>query len=93
MKHLLAITLLTAVFVTGMSCNGNKDTRVERIWDNEYSAFPSIVRYRGALYVSFREGASHIFDESGIAAGKTRILRSADGRPRAGIYLASLNLY
>ena len=48
------------------------------IWDQGYSAFPSIVRYNGALYVSFREGVSHIFDENGIAAGKTRILRSAD---------------
>ena len=51
---------------------------VQRIWDQGYSAFPSIVRYKDALYVSFREGESHIFDENGIAAGKTRILRSTD---------------
>lgn len=52
--------------------------KVERIWDHNYSAFPSIVRYKDAWYVSFREGVSHIFDENGIAAGKTRILRSTD---------------
>ena len=50
------------------------------IWDHDYSAFPSIVRYRGVWYVSFREGVSHIFDENGIAAGKTRILQSTDCR-------------
>ena len=51
---------------------------VERIWDQGYSAFPSIVRYKDAWYVCFREGVSHIFDDNGIAAGKTRILRSTD---------------
>lgn len=55
-----------------------QDESVTRIWDQGYSAFPSIVRYKDAWYVSFREGVSHIFDENGIAAGKTRILRSAD---------------
>ena len=66
---------------------------VERIWDNNYSAFPSIVRYGGACYVCFREGASHIFDENGIAAGKTRILRSTDGRHWKSVALLSKEGY
>jgi len=52
---------------------------VSRIWDNEYSAFPSIVEFKGKYYVSFREGKSHVFDENGIAAGATRIIFSEDG--------------
>lgn len=53
--------------------------RVDRIWEERYSAFPSIVEFRGCYYVSFREAESHIFDRNGIAAGQTRILRSTDG--------------
>lgn len=92
MRQLLAMALLSVTLFAGMSCGSDKNTElsVACIWDHEYSAFPSIVRYQDAVYVSFREGASHIFDENGIAAGKTRILRSTDGRPRAGIYLARI---
>ena len=53
--------------------------RVDCIWDHDYSAFPSITKFQGCYYVSFREGESHIFDRNGIAAGQTRILRSPDG--------------
>ena len=67
--------------------------RVERIWDRGYSAFPSIVRYKGAMYVSFREGVSHIFDENGIAAGRTRILRSRNGRRWKSVALLSKEGY
>ena len=66
-------------FLYDFKCKKERTT-VERIWDNDYSAFPSIVRYGEAYYVSFREGVSHIFDENGIAAGKTRILRSTDSK-------------
>lgn len=52
---------------------------VNRIWDNGYSAFPSIVSFRGKYYVSFREAKSHVFDENGIAAGASRIIVSEDG--------------
>ena len=81
MRHLLALALFGVTLFSALSCNTdkNKEPGVECIWDHEYSAFPSIARYQDALYVSFREGVSHIFDENGIAAGKTRILRSTDG--------------
>ncbi|MBQ2173108.1 MAG: hypothetical protein II454_07940 [Bacteroidales bacterium] len=85
MKHAFAICLLLSAVLPGFSQTRadesacKEEIRVKRIWDRDYSAFPSIVRYGGALYVSFREGVSHIFDENGIAAGKTRILRSTDG--------------
>ena len=38
-------------FLYDFKCKKER-TAVERIWDNDYSAFPSIVRYRGAYYVS-----------------------------------------
>lgn len=66
---------------------------VQRIWDQNYSAFPSIVRYKDAWYVSFREGVSHIFDENGIAAGKTRILRSTDLKHWKSVALMSKEGY
>ncbi|MBR5924418.1 MAG: exo-alpha-sialidase [Bacteroidales bacterium] len=87
MKHILALALISAAILFCPACKvspkagtGKAGDEVVRIWDQGYSAFPSIVRYKGAWYISFREGVSHIFDENGIAAGKTRILRSRDGR-------------
>ena len=71
----------------------DKTTTVERIWDQGYSAFPSIVRYKDAIYVSFREGVSHVFDENGIAAGKTRILRSSDAKHWESVALLSKEGY
>lgn len=87
-RFLFALALFCAI-----SCSGGKSSvpvsddswssslsmTVDRIWGERYSAFPSIVEYRGAYYVSFREAESHIFDSKGIAEGKTRILRSEDG--------------
>ncbi len=93
MRHLLALSLLSAVLFAGLKCDADEGCRVECIWDHEYSAFPSILRYKDALYVSFREGASHIFDENGIAAGKTRILRSADGKHWESVALLSKEGY
>ena len=58
MRQLLAIALLGATLFAGVSCGANKENSVHCIWDHEYSAFPSIVRYQDALYVSFREGVS-----------------------------------
>jgi hypothetical protein len=71
----------------------HEELRVQRIWDQGYSAFPSIVRYKDAWFVSFREGESHIFDENGIAAGKTRILRSTDGKRWKSVALLSKEGY
>ena len=76
----VSLKALSATKVKSLNINlyECQDVKVERIWDKGYSAFPSIVRFQDAWYVSFREGVSHIFDQNGIAAGKTRILRSAD---------------
>ncbi len=52
---------------------------VKLIWDKDYSAFPSLEKFSGSYFVSFREGESHIFDSNGEANGKVRILRSEDG--------------
>lgn len=70
-----------------------KEFTTSLIWDKDYSAFPSITRFDGAWYVSFREGASHVFDENGIAAGKTRILRSTDLKRWKSVALLSKEGY
>ena len=81
MRHLLAIALLSVTLFATLGCGPDKDQEpsVACIWDHEYSAFPSIVRYQDALYVSFREGVSHIFDENGIAEAIARALYEARG--------------
>lgn len=61
------------------ACTQVPDVKVEKIWDNEYSSFPSIVAFDGKYYISVREAKSHVFDDKGNANGKSRILVSADG--------------
>lgn len=54
---------------------------VQKIWDNGmHCAFTSLIKYKDRYYCSFREGVTHIFDETGKAAGKIRILVSDNGR-------------
>ncbi len=93
MKYPLAITFFCAIILAGCGSGKNEEINAERIWDKDYSAFPSIVRYNDAWYVSFREGVSHIFDENGIAAGKTRILRSDDCKHWNSVALLSKEGY
>ena len=71
-----------AALLAGVPAHGVTvfDGNVQCIWDNAYSAFPSIIKYGRCYYVTFREGESHIFDSKGEAAGKIRILRSRGGR-------------
>lgn len=54
---------------------------VKKIWDNgKHNAFTSLIKFKDAYYCSFREGETHIFDSSGKAEGKVRILKSIDGK-------------
>lgn len=49
---------------------------VERIWDRPgHSAFTDLIRYRGDLYCTFREGSGHIPGRNGLI----RVIRSSDG--------------
>lgn len=58
----------------------NNCVQVKKIWDNgKHNAFTSLIKFKDAYYCSFREGDSHIFDSSGKAEGKVRILKSTDG--------------
>lgn len=75
MKKLI---LLSVLFISG--CCNKSQIEVTKIWDNGYSAFPSIVKYGDNFYVSCREAKSHIFDDKGRADGKARILVSSDGK-------------
>lgn len=84
MKRILitiALALMTAV------CNAGEP---ELIWDNgTYNAFPSIEKFNGRYFVSFREGESHIFNSQGIADGKVRILTSKNGKKWESVALLS----
>ncbi len=75
-----------AIAVTCLSsCGGGEKVPVtpisnEQIWFNDnHSAFTSIVKFKDEYYVTFREAESHIFDRDGEARGKIRILASKDG--------------
>ena len=76
-KTVLLLLLLSAACAPKPA--GTWTLQVDRIWDHDYSAFPSITQFQGCYYVSFREAESHIFNRDGKAAGQTRILRSKDG--------------
>ena len=53
---------------------------VQKIWDEgTHAAFTSLIKFNGKYYCSFREGWGHVFDDSGKAEGKVRILCSKDG--------------
>lgn len=69
------LSLLLLAFCLEM----NAQFQVRRIWDTGYSAFPSIEKFNGKYYITFREGEGHVFDKNGIAAGKIRVLCSEDG--------------
>lgn len=50
---------------------------IERIWDRaEHNAFTDLIRFKGKLYCTFREGSGHI---PGLN-GTIRVIRSADGQ-------------
>lgn len=91
MRQMFAIAAAGLLLFAG--CSRKEEPSVKCIWDHGYSAFPSITRYHDAYYVSFREGAGHVFDENGIAAGKTRILRSTDGEHWESVALLSKEGY
>jgi len=89
--RLLVVVLISAVLACGGGCGSKQGVgngtdvasaagfRVSCIWNEGYSAFPSITVFNGKYYVAFREAKSHVFDENGSAAGKARILVSDDG--------------
>lgn len=77
-------TLLFAAAIALQACSVSKKSASEaegpvvaKIWDQApHNAFTDLIRFKGAFYCSFREGAGHV---SG-AGGKARILRSKDGK-------------
>jgi len=57
--------------------NSKEGIQVSKIWDSaSHSAFPDLIRFKGAFYCSFREGSGHVPGTN----GKARVLRSADGQ-------------
>ena len=76
MRQFISIAL-AAILLAG--CAKKDESGVKCIWDQGYSAFPSITRYQDAYYVTFREGAGHVFDENGIAEAIARALYEARG--------------
>ena len=84
-KFLFYFALAAIAVICLSSCGGGEKVPVtpisnEQIWFNDnHSAFTSIVKFKGEYYVTFREAESHIFDRDGEARGKIRILASKDG--------------
>jgi len=91
-KVMKRLSLFVSILIC-LSCSQAPDVSVEKIWDNEYSSFPSIEQFNGKYYVSLREAKSHVFDENGKANGKARILVSADGREWASAALLEKDGY
>lgn len=84
MKHGL-FALALALCLAGCTQGGP-----ELIWDNgTYNAFPSIEKFQGRYFISFREGEGHVFNNQGIADGKVRILSSKDGMKWESVALLS----
>ena len=82
MKNILfciPLLLLTMCRPAGNTVHTDYVMSVERIWDTNYCAFTSLVKYNGRYYCSFREASAHLFDADGKAEGKARIIVSDDG--------------
>jgi hypothetical protein len=79
MKHNLFVIVCIGFFACTSSkkaTNQPGQIEVSKIWDTApHSAFPDIIRFKGAFYSSFREGTGHVPGTD----GKARIIRSVDG--------------
>lgn len=85
MRYSLLSVITLIVLLSGCSVG-----KPELIWDNgTYNAFPSIEKFNGRYFISFREGESHIFNSQGIADGKVRILTSRNGKNWKSVALLS----
>ena len=75
--------LIALVLFSLLSCHSSRKLpgesagiEVTKIWDSApHSAFPDIVRFKGAFYASFREGTGHVPGTN----GKARVIKSVDG--------------
>jgi len=79
-SRFFCLSLVLLVAMTTLSAQ-DISYSVKKIWGDgtRHCAFTSLIQYKGNYYCTFREGASHIFDEDGKAEGKIRILSSTDG--------------
>lgn len=77
MKYLFLLILIPSVCLAqSKDAADGYPFPVSTIYETEeYSAFPDIVRFNKAFYVSFRVGSDHV----GGKDGKVRIIRSEDG--------------
>ena len=92
MRKLFHLILFTCLPLTVFS--QNYCVEVKQIWDNgKHNAFTSLIKFKDAYYCSFREGDSHIFDASGKAEGKVRIIRSTDGEHWESVALFGKDKY
>jgi len=75
----LFLALFSALLISICADAADYKGKVDRIWDQGYSSFTGITKFRGNYYVTFREGGGHVFDQNGIAHGMIRILKSKNG--------------
>ena len=91
MIKLFAISLLSIVPAI---CSGqNPDVETKMIWDKgNHNAFTDLVRYKSALYCTFREGNSHV-PKDASENGSIRIIRPYDGINWESVAFLSDKLY
>lgn len=88
---LILLCLFMACTLSSHAQESKINYTVNKIWDNgTHSAFPSIIKFKGKFYCTFREGASHIFDKEGKAEGKVRILVSKNGKKWESVALMGI---
>lgn len=79
MKKSMFFLAVAALLLAAACSPQSSGIRNIKVWDGNYSAFPSIIEFDGWYYISFREGESHIFNSKGEADGAAMVVRSKDG--------------
>ncbi len=94
-KSLFGIVAVVSATVLSMSCSRESVYSVEHIWggDEAYCAFTSLAECDGTVYCTFREGGGHVFDNTGKAEGKIRVISSRDGKKWESVALLSKEGY
>lgn len=66
---------------------------VQKVWDSApYNSFTDAIRYKGQIYLTFRESTTHGVPAVGQPGGNVRILRSSDGNTWSPVALLSFGV-
>lgn len=90
-KHLKRTLLKEGIIITALLLltpyTYSRKPEVVMIWDQaDHNAFTDLIRFKSAFYCTFREGKSHVPNDT-TQNGKIRILKSADGKKWESVVL------